>query len=446
MSQTKRWASHTSGTLDAGVSSIGNLGISIAAARSLSLPAFGLVSISLLTGIILVGFSRALYGDPLTLTYSAASDDERHLAAGKAISAALSGALLFFPVLALLLSVIVVVSGGDSSTAIWLGLSLAAVSPALVAQELLRAVAYSGGRPLTAFLNSLSWTVTLIASLVACHLAHVNLSESGYVVVWGASALAGAAVGMILNRAVPRLGGLKTWYASHAQLSKKLLMDFALTEVTAEGAFVVMSMVAGATQAGLLRKALVPLAPIGILTSGIVVITQPALVRRVAAGNKVREVRNLAYQLGAAAAGAAVMLGIVVAFLPERLMRQIVGQDWATARPLVPLLALYLGLGAVAACQGVALRALDRLAEQVRLRLFLTPVTLMLVCVTATAGARGAAIGLCISLILVVAGWAWLLVRRRPLRSRGTWTNEESSESHPGNPAYQTRRHAAGRI
>lgn len=402
-----------SGTLDAGVSSIGNFAISIAAARKLSLPEFGMVSISMLTGIMVVGFSRALFGDPLTLTYSAASATERQRAAGRAMSASLTGVLLISPMLALLLSVIVLVSGGDSSTALWLGLSLASVAPALVAQELLRAVAYSGGRPLAALLSSLSWTVTLIASLVAFELAHINLSMTGYVGVWGASAVAGAAVGMILNRVVPRLGGLKIWYSNHAQLSKKLLADFALTAVTAEGAFVLISMISGATQAGLLRKAQVPLAPIAILTTGIMVIAQPALVRRVAVGGKVREIRNLAYKLGAAAAGAAFLLGIVVAFLPESLMQQIVGQDWATARPLAPLLALYLGLGAVAACQGVALRALDRLGDQVRLRLFLTPVILVIVCASATVGAEGAAIGLCTSLIVVVAGWAWLLARPR---------------------------------
>lgn len=395
------------GIADAGISSLGNLATNILAARTLQLGHFGLFSITMLIGIICVGISRSLCGDPLTLLHSAAPEKERRQAVRQVCGAALLGAAAAFPLLVALVTGVMVVSRGDLATGLHLGLALGLVLPALVGQELLRAVAYSMGRPATAFANSLAWTLLLVAALLLVR----PTTAPVFIILWGATALGGLLVGMVLNKVRPRLTSPRSWFSGTRQVSRKLLLDFGLTQVTAEGSIVLISMIAGAAEAALIRKGQIPLTPVIVLTNGMIAMAQPALVRQVAAGRSIQSLRAMVYKLGGAALLTSVLLGVLVGLLPGWLMVEIVGQEWDEARRLVPVLALYLGVGALAGAQGVALRALGRLGGQLRLRFVLTPISLLLVFLTAFGGALWATIGLCTSLLCVALAWAWLLSR-----------------------------------
>lgn len=418
----RAWALRSVGVVDAGVSSLGNLAVSVAAARALSLGDFGLVSVTVLTGIITVGVARAFWGDPFTLRFSGAPPDRRAAAAREVVASATAGMILVVPVIGLIVGTVALLSGAGPLTAFALGVSLAVVAPFLALQDVARQVSYSMGRPLFALANSTIWTVTLVGVLAAHLMTGGAMPPWAYVLVWGGTAGLGAITGLLCLRILPRIENPLSWIRSHARLLRRLVGDYALTQVTSETSIVLISALAGAAEAGLIRKAQIPLAPLVIMTSGIIAVTQPALVRRVAEGQTLPELRAFAYKLGLATVAVAVALGVGVALIPESFMRHLVGEDWAQARALVPLLAFYLGLGSLAACQGITLRAFDRIGEQVRLRLALLPVILLVVGLGAKFGAFTAAVALCVSLMGVCVAWAVLLGRPNP-------THEEVSSA-----------------
>lgn len=409
-----RWARRSIGIFDAGISSIGNLAVSIAAARALSLDDFGLVSVTVLTGIITVGVARSFWGDPFTLRSSGLAASERARDATQAVTSACAITLLVAPLIGAIMTAVALLSGADSWTAFALGASLAAVAPLLILQDVARQISYGTDRPVSALGNTVAWTAILVAALAVPLATGRALPSWLYVLFWGMTAGLGAAVGFALLRIMPRLANPLPWIRQHAKLVRRLVSDYALTQVTSETSIVLISILAGAAEAGLIRKAQIPLAPLVIMTSGIIAVTQPALVRRVAGGAGLPELRRFAYQLGFACIALSLMLGLAVAAVPESFMQHLVGHDWAQARVLVPILALYLGLGALAACQGITLRAFDRIGEQVRLRLILLPVILVAVASGASFGALTAAVALCVSLLSVCLAWAALLARPAP--------------------------------
>ncbi len=392
---------------DSGISSLGNLATNILAARILLPDQFGLFSITLLIGIILVGVSRALCGDPLTLLYSAAEPSERRAAFADVAGAGILGTVAAFPLVAAVVTLVMVASRGTWSSGASLGLALASVMPALVGQELMRAVSYARGQSWTAFANSATWTVLLVVALLVVrpHRAPV------FILLWGLTALGGVAVGLVLNHVRPRATIPGTWFRRSRHLSRKLLADFGLTQVTAEGSLVLISLVAGAAEAGLVRKGQIPLTPVIVLTNGLIAMAQPALVRQVGAGRTLAQVRRAAYRLGLAALAGSMGLGLLVSVIPTRWMVELVGDQWPLARPLVLVLSLYLGLGAFSGAVGIALRAVGRLGAQLRARAFLTPISLALVFLGAFGGARWATMGLCASLICVTLTWVVLIQR-----------------------------------
>lgn len=409
-----RWLRRLMGIADAGVSSLGNLATNILAARTLLDPEqFGMFSITMLLGIILIGVSRSLCGDPLTLLHSADDEADRRHAMRGVVGAALTGSVLALPLVTLVVTVVMVASRGQWGQGLQLGLALAVVLPLLVGQELVRSVAYASARPPAAFANSFSWTLFLVVALVVVRPA----SAPVFILIWGLTAGAGLLVGMLMTRIGPRRLSPLSWYREGRELSKRLLVDFALTQVTAEGSVVLISMIAGAMEAGLIRKAQIPLTPVIVLTNGMIAMAQPALVRQVASGRPPHELRRSIYRVGGAALAGSLLLGLLVWLVPTRWMTVIVGSQWGQARRLVPTLSLYLGIGALAAAQGVALRALGQLGGQLRLRFVLTPVSLVLVFVSAFGGAFWATVGLCASLVCVAGAWAWLLDHPLPRRA-----------------------------
>ncbi|WP_232547765.1 hypothetical protein [Propioniciclava soli] len=408
-----RWGRRSSAILDTGMSSLGNLALSVFAARTLSLPEFGLMSATLLGGLVLVGLSRALFGDPLILRHSADAPQDHRAAVADATSAALLTGLLVAPAVFGILFGVLLVAGASAATAAALAGVLGGGTVLLVAQELQRAIAYGTGRPVNACANSTAWTLGVLALLAAAHAGVWPLTPAGLLAAWVVATVPGTAIGMLLNGVAPRLAGLRPWFGRHPRLTRQLLVDFGLTQVTAEASFLLISMLAGAGQAGLLRKAQIPLAPVNVITNGLISVTQPGLVRRVAAGHRAAQIARLAHRLGAVIAGFALALGLGVALLPPSVVAVLVGEDWGQARVLVPLLAVYAALGALTACQGVALRALGRLGDQIRLRLLFVPVIVAIVALGALNGALGAATGLAVTMVLIACGWGWLLVRAR---------------------------------
>lgn len=410
VSRARRAVPPFMGVLDAGMSSVGNLVVAIVAARQLDLQGFGLFSTTMFLGLIVMGMWRAMHVEPLVLCYSAAAVEDRHLASRTAFGASLVLVVVAAPLLGLVSVGISVAAGADLAEAASLAAALVLVVPALVGQDFLRYASYAHQRPGLAVLNTSLWTSALVLGLVLLSMNDPAPSTSRYVLVWGSSALVGVVAGMIGLALVPRWGHARTWHRQHRQMIRRLLSDWGLLQVTAEGSTLILATLGGASAVGLLRKAQIPLAPIPVVTNGASAVLQPWFVRLLGRGGGLRELRRVAWMSGSVLSVTSCVGGLVIYLLPPAWLAQAVGPEWTDARALVPWLTVYLACGALAACLGVALRAAGYLREQVRVRQAMLPLTLGLVVVGClTGGALGAAIALTTSVALVVVAWAWLL-------------------------------------
>lgn len=401
------------GIFDAGVVSLGNLAIGIVAARTMSLANFGLVSITMLSGTLFVGLVRNVWGDPLILGYSAESGQRLNAAASKAASSCLGSLILAAPVIGLVVMGILSASGADVRVALTLAAAMALGAPFLGTQDLLRQAAYCAGRPEVALSNSATRTAIEVGVLFVAHDNPALRGMSGLIFLWALSTIPAGLLCAYVLRIEFKPGIYVDWIVRQRALIRALLLDFGLTQVTTEASIILISTLAGAAEAGLIRKAQIPLAPLVILTAGIISVAQPALVRRVAIGTKIAAIERLVYSIGGLGLLLSFAGGIIVWLVPENVMSVLVGADWGRAHDLVLLLSVYFGLGTMAASQGVALRALGLVGVQVKVRLYLSPVQLCLVAIGASFGASTAILCLCVGVLVGNLAWTLLLRSRR---------------------------------
>lgn len=402
------------GIADAGVSSLGNFAVGVMAARTLDLPAFGTWSLALLLALVSTGLWRAGFSETLVLGHAADDPGPRRDAARRAVGAALDRAVRWGAAVAAIGAVVVWAGARDVRSALLVGVVLILVLPCLATQDVLRSVAYAVGRPAAALANSAAWTLALLTGLVVLSLSSVPAGPAGLLLLWGGTAGVGALAGSIATGTPVRPGGGARWLREHAGSARSLATDFALTQTSAETSMILVGVVAGAEATGLIRLGQLPLTPVIVLTNGLVAAVQPALVRRVAEGRGRSEIARLAWFLGLGSGAVALVLGVAVMVLPVSWVSLIVGDGWPRARALVPLLSLYLGLGALAACLGICLRSFGQVSDQVRARILLVPVTLVLVVLGAyLGGAGGAATALSASLVCTTLVWAWLIAAPR---------------------------------
>lgn len=409
----RRRLRHSLGIVDVGISSLGNLALSVVAARSLPLTEFGAFATCLLAGLVCVGISKALFGDVFLLTFPTVDPSKMRQAARRSVGSAAVTFVAAAPLVFLVLLTVLLMAQADVWIAVTMSVTVALVTPLLSVQDLARSFAYGYGESEAAVVNSCVWTLGVMASLSLLVVGKVTISGWLLIAVWGFSAALGGVVCLRVLRVPFRMQDPRPWISRHRSLTKRLGLDYGLMQASAEASGILVAALAGVDQAGLLRKAQIPLAPVVIVTNGITAVLQPALLRRLSDPNQKRPaVALLAYRIGSSAAACAILLGLGLVAVPEGVVEILVGKEWAEARTLVPLLSIYLALGALAACQGVTLRAFGALNAQVKLRLALVPVSLLVLIIGAkTGGAMGAAVALCVGLALTTGAWAVLLRR-----------------------------------
>jgi O-antigen/teichoic acid export membrane protein len=317
---------------DAGVSSAGNLAISLLAANALSLSDFGALTVGMLIGAIVVGLSRALNVDPLLLRYSADGKEEIHAALRRAIAAVVATAALVSIVVLLLALAL-----GDSAFGPLI--ATAVVLPWLAQLDALRLACYALGQARLAFISSLVWTGLSTAGGVLV-LMSTAATATGFLLVWGAAA---GAAGLLVTAV---LGAWPSWRKAYAWLrecraiSTRTVTDFALTQVNAQLGTLLVGVIAGTAQLGLIRKAQIPFGAIHILMSGGISFLQPSLVKAVAAGMHLRAAR-LARLMAMATSASAALITILLILVPDDWANAVLGGDWGEASQLLPFLGLH---------------------------------------------------------------------------------------------------------
>ena len=399
------------GVTDSAMSSLGNLGVSVVAARLTVLPEFGLFATAMLVLILGTMAMRSAHGEVLLMkpqTPGAGTGDADRRGSTSSVlrlslliggSAAAGGVLLG------------VVSGGPTDLALTVvvgGLSF----PVLCVQDHLRWVDYSRGTGRRALVNTTLWTVTSVALMLALGWWPGN-PVPGFLCLaaWGLGAL--PSIAYAAGRGLPVTMERPDWLRANRAPARNVFLDFALTQATSQGATLVIAALTSALEMGLIRKAQIWLGPATVATLGLLAALQPILTRRAATHGRAATIR-LASVTGLVLGAVLAVFGAGLLLLPDDVAELLVGPGWDEAATFVAPLTVAAVCGVVGGCLGLALRTLGLIGRQVRWRSVLGPSSVVAIAVgTVLWGAEAGMWILAASGVVTSLVWVALLTSAR---------------------------------
>lgn len=390
------------GITDQVLSSVTNFGLSIVVARSVSPVRFGTFSVAYTAYVLVMGLTRAIVLEPLTVRYSAASTDERRRAAASAAGFAIVLGVLAGAACAAIASVV----HGSLGAAL---AALAVVFPGLLLQDAWRFVFFTWGRPSMAALNDGVWALVMFPAVLWLVAVRDEPTVPALVLAWGLSAAAAALVGLVQARVLPRPERSWAWLVDHRALSPYFAVEYVTMTAAGQVTSFALAAVSGVSALGALRASQVVMGPLNVAFLGATAVTVPEGVRL-----RKRSPHRLlaASRLVSAAMGAtALCWGAAALALPTSAGRALLGATWDSTRPL--LLPMTLRMMAVGTNLGstTGLRVLGSAKRSLTTRALMAPVFLGLgVGGALVGGAFGAATG------MAIAQWAAVVLWRRQFR------------------------------
>lgn len=335
------------GLADQALSSLTNFAVGILIARSVGTREFGAFALAFATFIVLMGVTRGLVAEPLTIRYSALSEERWRGAVRRGTGVAVivgvvggAGCL-----------VVALLTGGALRDAF---LALAVCLPGLLLQDSWRFAFFALGRGRTAFLNDLTWAVLLVPGLLALNAAN-RVTVAGAVLVWGGAALVAGVVGILQSRAVPDLRASLGWIKEQRDIAPSLVGESLSSAGAQQLGLFGIGAVAGLAATGALRAGQLLLGPLQVLFLGVYLVAVPEAVRLLRAG---RNLVRPALALSTVLSGIAVAAGLAVLALPSTVGELILGESWEPARAVVLPWSLAVAAGGMLAGAHIGLRAL----------------------------------------------------------------------------------------
>jgi hypothetical protein len=387
-------------------------------ARESAPHAFGLFALLFAAYCVVLGISRAICCEPLTVRFSEASSVVWRQGASLA-----TGAALVIGVLSGVICITVGLCLGArySGLIIIFGLAL----PGLLLQDTWRFAFSAAGRSRYSFMNDALYAGVL-APLLLVLVLEGKTDVSVLVAAWGAAALVAAVFGIRQSRLLPRPGQALTWWHTQSDLAVRYLVEF--LALAGECQMVIFGIAAVTSLAGVaaIRGGLLVLGPLNIVMYATMLSAVPEAVRLLRYGQKRLEAACVLLSMGLALM-TLLWVGLVLS-LPSSLGHEVFGSVWSSARPVV--LPLALGFAAIGILTGaeVGLRALADAKRSFRARMIVSPVIMISVLVGALSGgavggAWGLAIGQCIAAAVF---WIYFLNGTRDLSiSRCTVPNPQ---------------------
>jgi O-antigen/teichoic acid export membrane protein len=403
---------------DQAFSSLTNFALGVFVARTVGPQDFGAFSLAFATYLVAMGVSRAVAIEPLTIRYSACSEDEWRAAAARGTGAA--------AVAGILTGLVCLAAGLMADGALGQAfVGLAIFLPGLLIQDSWRFAFFALGRGRSALVNDAVWAAVLfpLLGLVAYT---GERSVIWPVLAWGCAASTAAIVGAFQGGVIPRPLLARSWWREHRDIAPHYIGEFvSLTGARQLGIFGVGG-VAGLVAVGALRAGQILLGPMKVLFMGIHLVAIPEAARMLKAGNRLTRAM---VALSAVLTTVGFAGGLFLVFLPDQFGNALLRDTWAPAQPvLLPLTFVVGGSGAVTGAV-VGLRALAASSRSFRARGVMSALELALMIGGAViGGAVGAAWGSAAATWLGVLVW-WI-------QFRGAQT--PASEALPGPaPAYQ---------
>ncbi len=372
-------------TLDQGVSSLTNLGLSVAVARASDAEAFGTFALAFAIYTLALGLGRALATGPLAIRHSA-GDYRTWRAATKAAAGSSLGIGLILSVAILGLSV------ATTSPLTRNLIALAITLPMLLLQDAWRFGFFSAAKPASALLNDVIWGGTFLVIMLVLDQRSVQPSSHVSLLAWGASAGIAALIGGLQARIVPTPGSTRQWLRDQKDMWPSLLGDFLVR--TGVGQLMVFgtAIIAGVGASGAIRGVQVAFGPVNVLLMASVALLIPEGAR--ALNRSTTLLISVVRVATGALIGATVLWAILMRLLPFETGEALLGESWAPARTLLLSYSLVLVSSALSTGANVGLRVLEEPRRAFKIRSITAPFILSCGLVGAWAdGAQGALIG-----------------------------------------------------
>lgn len=375
------------GLADQAVSSVTNFALGVVVARSTTSRGFGSFAIAFAVYVVLLGISRAVHCEPLSIRFS--GSDPKQWRHGTAQA---TGAVLCLGTAAGLGSIgIGLLIGGVVGPSL---VSVGIMLPGLLLQDCWRYAFFAAQKPHLAFWNDATWG--LIQLLIFVWLVQVAEPEASLLLGgWGLAAGVAAIQGALQAGLRPAPSQFPHWIATQRDLFVPLVAEFAQRTLVLSGPVFVAGAMRGLGGAGAFRAAQVLYGPQRALTAGLSMLALPEAARA-----KPESVTSGLFVLSCITAAPFAVSGIILATLPDWAGEALLGASWEGARTVI--LPVGLGLAGLGAGHGpsVGLRAFAAARSSLRVQ---TISTTIMIPSFVLGGWFAGAVG--IALAFAISGW-----------------------------------------
>ncbi len=391
------------GLADQAVSSLTNSAVSIYVARELGAVAFGAFSLAYVTYAFVLNASRGLGTDPLVVRYS--GTDTRTWRRAVASS---SGTALFVGTVAgagALIAAFLL-----SGTARLAFIALAVTLPGLMLQDSWRYAAFAAGRGHLAFINDSIWAFSMVPGLIILQkTGHANVFT--FVLVWGAAACLGAAVGPLQTGVIPKPLAIRSWVSRHRDLGPRYLAENSANSAAGQLRTYAIGFILGLAAVGYVQASSTLMGPFLVVLMGISLVTVPEAARMLRKSQ--RHLQLYCVVLGAVLALAAMAWGaVLLVALPRGLGELLLKSIWKPAYPLVLPATIGIAAACVIAGASAGLRALAASRRSLPSQIATSIVYVALgVAGAYIDGAVGTVYGVAIAVWIGAGVWWWQLHR-----------------------------------
>jgi O-antigen/teichoic acid export membrane protein len=346
------------GIPDQAMSSLTNFALNIYVARELGAVSYGAFALAYVTYAFALNASRGLASDPLMVRYSATDQPTwRRAAASCTGTAAVTGLVLGV----ILLAITPLLGGSAQMAFLALGLSM----PGLLLQDSWRFAFFAQARGALALINDTVWAVSLVAGLAVLR-ATGHETVFWAVLVWGASASVGAALGPFQARVKPKLGAARQWLSRNWDLAPRYVIEGTTNSAANQVATYSVGLLLGLAAVGAVTAASILLGPVMMIVYGMGLVLIPEGVRILKTSP--HRLPHACVLTSAALSGIAAVWGIVLLVaLPLGLGQTLFGASlWGRTSPLVLPTVLYgIAIGVMAGA-GLGLHALAAARRSLR--------------------------------------------------------------------------------
>jgi O-antigen/teichoic acid export membrane protein len=389
------------GLCDQAVSSLTNFAVSLYVARELGAVQYGAFSLAYVTYSFVLNASRGLATDPLMVRFSGTDVPAWRKAVASCTGTAASVGLVAG---AACLVTSLLLSGTARASFLALGLTL----PGLMLQDSWRYAFFALGRGGQAFLNDCVWALAMAPALIVLKLTH-HADVFWFVLAWGAAAWAGAAIGPLQARVIPRLPQAWEWITRHRDLGPRYLAENCSLSGAAQLRTYAIGGFVGLAAVGYVQASSTMLGPFLVIFMGISLVTVPEAARVLRRAPRHLRLYCLAVSVGLSIA--ALSWGVILLIaLPRGLGHLVLPTIWQGAYPLIlPLTIAVTGSTAIAGATS-GLRALGAARRSLRAMVITSILYLAFgVAGAAEGGALGTMQGIAVANWIGVGVWWWQL-------------------------------------